>query len=79
MNGSQSLYVVILKLDVVAWNNAVHDGIEGKSRYCFDAELGRDVLAVAEDCVQADVQLIGDLFIRDAFYDQLKYVYLTAG
>ena len=34
---------------------------------------------MGKDGVQADVQLIGDLFIRDAFYDQLKYVYLTAG
>lgn len=36
-------------------------------------------ITMGEDGVQADVQLIGDLFIRDAFYDQLKYVYLTAG
>lgn len=69
MNGNQSLHVVILKFDVVAWNNAVHDGIEGKSRYCFDAELGRDVLAVAEDCVQADVQLVCNFFVGAAFDD----------
>ena len=51
MDGSQSLHVVILKFDLVARNNTVHDGIKGKSRYGFDAELGGDVFTMAEDCV----------------------------
>ena len=55
------------------------DGVEGETGYGLDAQLGGDVLTMGKDGVQADVQLIGDLFIRDAFYDQLKYVYLTAG
>ena len=57
----------------------MHDGVEGEAGYGLDAQLGGDVLTMGKDGVQADVQLIGDLFIRDAFYDQLKYVYLTAG
>ena len=69
MDGSQSLHVVILKFDLVARNNTVHDGIKGKSRYGFDAELGGDVFTMAEDCVQADVQLVGDFFVGTAFDD----------
>ena len=69
MNGNQSLHVVILKFDVVTWNNTVHNGIEGKPRYGFDTELGGDVLAVAEDCVQADIQLVCNFFVGTAFDD----------
>ena len=52
---------------------AIHHGIETESRHGFDAQFGGEVLAVAEHRVDADIQLVGNLFVHKSLGHQFQY------
>lgn len=53
------------------------DGIERKPRNRFDAEFGRDVLAVCQDGIEADEEPRGNLFIRVPADDELEHFFFA--
>ncbi len=53
--------------------------VEGEPGDCFDPRLGDDVLAVGEDRVVTDHQLLGNLFAGATLYDQPQDFGLSVG
>ena len=53
------------------------DGIERKPWNRFDAEFGRDVLAVCQDGIEADEEPRGNLFVRVPADDELEYFFFA--
>ena len=67
------------RLYLVDIDVAVHDSIDGKGGDALQAEFLHDVLAMGDDCGQADVEFVGYLLVDESLYDQRHDFYLTVG